>query len=66
MIKLMKVSGEVLMIAPPQIVWIERSGGVTVVRTSDGQVAVVVEPPEDILLMIEEWRRGVQAPATVS
>lgn len=60
MLKLMKLNGEVVAIAPPQIIWIERMGGATLIRTADGQVTVVVESPEDIMVMIEEWRRGLE------
>lgn len=68
MLRLMKHTGETLLIAPPDVIWLERAGGVTLLRTRDGQVAIVMETPEDILLMIEEWRRGltpeVAAPGT--
>jgi sRNA-binding carbon storage regulator CsrA len=58
-LKLTKMTGETLMIAPTEVTYLERAGGMTIVRTRDGQVTAVLETPEDILIMIEEWRRGL-------
>jgi hypothetical protein len=59
MLKLTKVTGETVMIAPPEVTYLERAGGMTILRTRDGQVIAILETPEDVLLMIEEWRRGL-------
>ena len=59
MLRMTKITGETIMIAPTEVTYLERAGGMTIVRTRDGQVTAVLETPEDILLMIEEWRRGL-------
>lgn len=60
MVRLVKTTGETLLLAPPEIIAVERSGSVTVVRTRDAGMHVVVEMPEDVLTQIDAWRRGVE------
>ena len=61
MLRLTKTSGETLLLSPPEVIAVERSGSVTVVRTRDHVTYAVVEMPEDILTQIEAWRRGVES-----
>ena len=61
MLRLTKTSGETLLLSPPEVIAIERSGSVTIVRCRDHGIHVVVEMPEDVLTQIEAWRRGVES-----
>jgi|GEM_PF-5767928 len=60
MVRMTKVTGETLLVAPPEIIAVERQGSVTRVRTRGGVEYLVVEMPEDILAQIDAWRRGVE------
>jgi len=59
-LRLTKTTGETLLLSPPGVIAIERNGSVTVVRTRDAGLYVVVEMPEDILTQIDAWRRGLE------
>lgn len=60
MVRLVKTTGETLLLAPPEIIAVERQGSVTRVRTRGGVEYLVVEMPEDVLTQIDAWRRGVE------
>jgi len=63
MIRLVKITGESLMVAPPEVIVIEREGSVTRVILRGGREYLVTEMPEDILTQIDAWRRGVEREA---
>ena len=63
MVRLLKISGETLLLAPPEIIAVEREASVTRVRTRGGIEYLVTEMPEDILAQIDAWRRGVEREA---
>ena len=60
MIKLTKGTGETLLVAPPEIIAIERDGTVTRVMTRTEREYLVMEMPEDVLVQVDAWRRKVE------
>ncbi len=60
MVKVTKATGEALAISPPEIVAVERDGTVTRVYTRNGREYLVMEMPEDVLIQVDAWRRGVE------
>ena len=60
MIRMVKITGETLLVAPPEVITVEREGSVTRVILRGGREYLVTEMPEDILVQIDAWRRGVE------
>jgi len=62
-LRLTKTTGETLLLAPPEVIAVEREGSVTRVKVRGGTEYLVMEMPEDILVQIDAWRRGVEREA---